>query len=562
MPGKLLNLVSASSSSAKNKIKSSLHNVSQKAQNAPSHAAALHQNFSRRNRDPEYMDLLRRHKLTLSAASRLGRRDSSNSRSPAPAKKLPASIDIAVESPPLVSYGPAAQSSGALFSGQLVFNVKEKTTFSSIEVRLLCATSVRKPIVKDCPECHSRNREMKHWNFAPEPRTLDVGEYKFPVSYLFAGSLPATMSSHLCMVDYHFVVHARTKDGADLRLAKTIELRRAIHPGNDRNSVRVFPPTNITANMTHNPVIYESGEIPVVLKLEGMERVERSNRLRWRMRRLVWRVQEVEKVVSNPCSKHTDKVPAGSPGLQHDHTRTLGEAELDRARTPWKTDSSNGSVYCEFAAKLNTVRGEPPVFDENAPDRGIIVSHSLVLEMVVVEESSPLARPGASGIPTGAARILRATFPLTLTRRAGMGVAWDEETPPVYQDVPPSPPRYINNNGAPPPFVPGATPPGSGNGSAVTVALAELAEEPGFEDLRLGEPHERARATALRASASTVVPAVAPGRSSEDSVGPRRGSSNVLRLSADDLLSEPPGYGWRPDEEAVEEDDVQVGEAA
>ena len=445
MPGKLLNLVSASSSSARNKIKSSLHNVGQRASQAPSHAAQLHQNYSRRNRDPESMDLLRRHKLTLLAASR--RRDSANSRSPAPTKKLPATVDIAVESPPLVSYGPAATSSGALFSGQLVFNVAEKTTFTQIEVRLLCATSVRKPIVKDCPDCHSRNREMKTWNFATEPRTLDAGEYKFPVSYLFAGSLPATMSSHLCIVDYHFAVHARTKDGADIRLAKTIDLARAIHPGNDRNSVRVFPPTNVTANMTHNPVVYDSGEIPIVLKLEGMSRTERNSQLRWRLRRLVWRVHEAEKVVSNPCPRHTDKVPANSPGLQHEHIRTIGELELDRAKTPRKTDSSTGAVYAEFAAKLNTVRGDPPVFDENAADRGISVSHSLVLEMVVVEESHPLARAGAQGIPTGAARILRATFPLTLTRRAGLGVAWDEETPPVYQDVPPSPPRY-NNGGA------------------------------------------------------------------------------------------------------------------
>jgi hypothetical protein len=553
MPGKLLNLVSASSSSAKNKIKSSLHNVGQKAAQAPSHAHQLTQNYSRRNRDPEYMDLLRRHKQTLLAASR--RRDSTNSRSPAPTKKLPATIDIAVESPPLVSYGPAATSSGALFAGQLVFNVAEKTTFSQIEVRLLCATSVRKPIVKDCQDCHSRNREMKTWNFATEPRTLDAGEHKFPVSYLFAGSLPATMASYLCIVDYHFAVHARTKDGVDIRFAKTIDLRRAIHPSNDRNSVRVFPPTNVTANMTHNPVVHDSGDIPVVLKLEGMSRTERNNQLRWRLRRLVWRVQEAEKVVSNPCPRHTDKVPAGSPGLQHEHTRTLGEFELDRAKTPWKTDSSTGSVYGEFSAKLNTVRGEPPVYDENAPDRGILISHSLVLEMVVIEESTPLTRPNATGIPTGAARILRATFPLTLTRRAGLGIAWDEEMPPVYQDVPPSPPRYINSNGV----VAGT--PNSGNGSAVTVALAELAEEPGFEDLRLGEPHERARATALRASTSTVVPAVR--RVSEDSLGnPRRGSSNVLRLSADDLLSEPPGYTYNSQEEAVEEEDVQVGTAA
>jgi hypothetical protein len=374
---------------------------------------------------------------------------------------------------------------------------------------------------------------MKKWNFAPEPLTLDVGERKFPVSYLFEGKLPATTHSHLCMIDYHFIVNVKTKDGHDIRFSKTIELRRAIHPGNDRNSVRVFPPTNVTANLTHNPVIYETGDIPIVLKLDGMARTEKANQLRWRMRRLVWRIEESEKIVSNPCPKHVDKVPAGSSGIQHEYTRIIGEAELDRVKTPWKTDLSAGEVYCEFTAQLNATR--KATHDESTPERGILISHALILEMVVVEEAAPLRRLN-QGVPTGVARVLRATFPLTLTERAGLGVAWDEETPPVYQDVPPSPPRYHNT-------------------SADTVALDELANEPGFEDLRLGEPLDPARATAVRASASVVV-----GRSSEDE--PRPGSANILRLSADDLLSEPPEYFRRPEEGEQEDVDVQVGSLA
>ena len=31
---------------------------------------------------------------------------------------------------------------------------------------------------------------------------------------------------------------------------------------------------------------------------------------------------------------------------------------------------------------------------------------------------------------------------LILTERSGMGISWDEEMPPMYEDVPASPPGY------------------------------------------------------------------------------------------------------------------------
>ena len=35
-------------------------------------------------------------------------------------------------------------------------------------------------------------------------------------------------------------------------------------------------------------------------------------------------------------------------------------------------------------------------------------------------------------------------FKIVVTERAGMGISWDEEMPPMYEDVPVSPPGYGN----------------------------------------------------------------------------------------------------------------------
>ena len=39
------------------------------------------------------------------------------------------------------------------------------------------------------------------------------------------------------------------------------------------------------------------------------------------------------------------------------------------------------------------------------------------------------------GVPTGAARVLRMQFRLSITERSGLGISWDDEVPPTYQDV-------------------------------------------------------------------------------------------------------------------------------
>jgi arrestin-related trafficking adapter 1 len=567
MPAKLLNFVNRNTPNAA-AAKKVFKNVAAKA-TSPS---PLLQQQKSRTQDVDAMDLLKRHNISL---SRHGIRKSNQS---IEAPKS-ATLDIVTESPPLVSYARESDSSGALFSGQLLITVTEPfVTFKSIEVQLFCSTSVKKAVVKDCVDCHSATTELKKWQFASSPLTLNAGPHKFPISYLFEGKMPATTHAHLCMLDYHWAAVATTTEGEIIKFSDTILLKRAIHPVQDKNSIRVFPPTNITANITHNPIIYDTGDIPITMRITGISRTAEKVSIRWRMRRLVWRIEEIEKIISHPCSKHAAKAPEGEPGIMHENTRTIGEAEVNYQKNPWKTDIQAGEIDAEFICSLNAKVKRPPVHDVDAGGEpyGMIISHHLVLELVMVEETAPLKRMNQA-TATGAARILRSQFPLTLTSRGGQGISWDEETPPVYQDVPPSPPSYRNETT-----------------ECDSIDFAELGDD--FEALHLGESLVGTAAAGSSSSVNSpaqattsprvvagmsprlVAAAMSPrlqaqavrdrsmGRAPSASPNMRPSSSGShprsnLRLSVDDFLQEPPEYRLSRTTEEEEEPDVQVGHA-
>jgi arrestin-related trafficking adapter 1 len=131
-------------------------------------------------------------------------------------------IDVLVESSPLVFYGNNAESSGTFFSGQLKLDVSEPiVVFDSIEVQLHSAAIVEKPVVNDCPECRSSKLELKKWSFAPASRALHKGEHKFPVSYLFAGHLPATSHNPFVIIKYYVSAIAKTSTGKLISCSKT-----------------------------------------------------------------------------------------------------------------------------------------------------------------------------------------------------------------------------------------------------------------------------------------------------------------------------------------------------
>ena len=164
---------------------------------------------------------------------------------------------------------------------------------------------------------------------------------------------------------------------------------------------------------------------------------------RWRIRKMNWRIEEHTKIISAACVKHAHKIGGEGKGILHEETRSIGGEDL---KSGWKTDfdAAGGSIECEFMATCKSTAPSPSLCDVESPT-GLACNHNLILEIIVAEEqtsSSSSKSNRAGAVPTGAARVLRMQFKLVLTQRAGMGISWDEEQPPMYEDVPSSPPGY------------------------------------------------------------------------------------------------------------------------
>ena len=351
----------------------------------------------------------------------------------------PAKLSMFMESPPVLMLGPPGQSVGSIISGRLQVtpNIGE-CILETVAMYLECSTHTKRPVQDRCRECMNVVTDLYEWHFLTKPKIFNAqdGMQELPFSHLIPGKLPATTHGTIGSIDYSLHVKALASDGQTIEFRREIQLRRALFPGQDKNSVRIFPPTELTLNVTLPSIIHPIGEFPVTCRMTGMITKQDSYQTRWRLRKLTWRIEESETMVSPACSKHANKVGGEGKGVQHEHTREIGNEELKQG---WKTDFDKGEVEGEFMAAVNP--NTKPQCGMQAQN-GLKISHNLILELVIAEEWSQNKKP-LSATPTGAARVLRTQFSLNVTERAGMGLSWDDEMPPPYEDVPASPPHYL-----------------------------------------------------------------------------------------------------------------------
>ncbi|KAI4163424.1 MAG: hypothetical protein LQ342_002931 [Letrouitia transgressa] len=359
--------------------------------------------------------------------------------SPHMAPTKPARIDVEMESPPLVFYGPPASSSGALLSGQLQLTITEpELAINTIHLDLIAHVTSNKPVQKDCPDCTTKSNVLFSWEFISEPTTYLYGSRSFPFSHLLPGHLPATTSASLGKIDYLLRAKAVTALGENIDFTRSLRVQRALQPSPDKESVRVFPPTNIAAKVIVAPIIHPIGEFLVQFRLNGVVEQGKDATIRWRLRKFNWRIDEHHKIISQPCPKHAHKVGGEGKGIFHEDMRSIGWDEIKKG---WKTDfdaPDGGQIELEFPASIRP--GKEPVCDVTN-STGLEASHALIVEMVVSEEHVRNKNPRQVA-PTGIARILRLQVHIIVTERGGLGISWDEEQPPMYEDVPMSPPGY------------------------------------------------------------------------------------------------------------------------
>ncbi|KAI2631080.1 hypothetical protein GGR54DRAFT_628075 [Hypoxylon sp. NC1633] len=355
-----------------------------------------------------------------------------------------ASLDWKIESPPAVMHGDKDNSTGALVSGQLLLDVKEHNfEVDSFDAKLNIHVIQKKPFANHCHQCSNQTTEIISWTFLNEPTILSKRTHEFPFSVLLGGHLPATTDNSLVTIRYDFVAEAKPRTGPAIKLTKNIDVKRSLPvPEEPHHSIRIFPPTNIAANLHFQQVVHPISTNTVTLRIDGVVRhnTDAKSVEYWKLKRLSWKLEESMETVAPGCEKHAPRdAETGLPskkGSKRTDARTIAHADLHNG---WKSDySPSGSIEMEIEYPLTP--SAKTACDVKSED-GTAITHQLVVEMVVVQEYAPTAHP-KNITPTGVARILRMHFPIVVTERAGLGVSWDNEAPPIYQDVPPSPPSY------------------------------------------------------------------------------------------------------------------------
>lgn len=369
----------------------------------------------------------------------------------------PVQIDWNVESPPIVFHGTRDDSTGALFSGQLCIDVKEDSmSLDSLNATLSIHTTHKRPYQGHCADCQTTVTKLEAWQFFAHPTTFSRGRHSFPFSTLLNGQLPATMDTPVVSISYEFKAEAALTAGQAPAAAsfpkfeRSIVVKRSVaEPLYPHHSIRVFPPTNIKAGADYYTVIHPTGNNKLTLKLDGLmthnEKVKTVDL--WRLKKVTWKLEETIKSVAPACDKHAAMASTADgdiKGLTRNEVRVIGEKHLHEG---WKADYTghDGTVdmeidFCVNQTKNNHSNELKYACDTKTQD-GIEVSHSLLLELIVSKEYAPEGKAHQAN-PTGTGRILRMHFGVTMTEYPGMGVSWDNESPPIYEDVPPSPPGY------------------------------------------------------------------------------------------------------------------------
>ena len=266
---------------------------------------------------------------------------------------------------------------------------------------------------------------------------------------LLEGHLPASQDGPLTAITYEFRVEALSRaNGAaqpPIRLEKFLEVKRSL-PASEtpHHSIRVFPPTNIKANVHYPHVIHPTGSNKLTIRLDGIAKhnVKVKTMEYWKLKKLTWKLEETIKTVAPACEKHTPKATDAEQqpkkGIARTETRVIGEKQLFSG---WKSNYASTTDSCiEVELDYFLSKHAKAICDTKSRD-GTEVTHQLMVEMVVSQEWAPIGKP-ALVTHTGVGRILRMHFSSILTERGGIGISWDNEAPPIYQDVPPSPPAY------------------------------------------------------------------------------------------------------------------------
>ncbi|POR31123.1 Arrestin (Or S-antigen) [Tolypocladium paradoxum] len=387
--------------------------------------------------------------------------------SPSPSKPA-ATLDWNIESPPIVFYGTAEDSSGALFSRQMVLSIEDESVqVESFEATLSIHIVHKQPYQLDCHDCQNETTELDSWKLLNYSTTLLKGSHSFPVSSLLQGSLPPSIDTPILSITYEFKAEAvissiYSDSSSRIKFERTLPVKRSLpEPFDTHCSVHVFPPTTIKARANYKLVVYPTATNNVTLRLDGLMKhnVKVKTVDLWEPKMLTWKLEETIKSIAPACDKHNASAQAATgsgnedeKGIVRVEKRIIGEKQMYEG---WKSDFSGheGIVDINFDFFVNRyavnnnsrVRVLAYAYDLKTAS-GTEVTHSLQIELIVSKKYAPEGKAHLA-TPTGTGRTLGMHFAVVMAGHPGGGVSWENEAPPVYEGVSPSPPRYNTGEG-------------------------------------------------------------------------------------------------------------------
>lgn len=246
---------------------------------------------------------------------------------------------LKLESSPVILYGDPSESTGFIILGVLKLDVsKEFEELQTVTLSLVQTFKYSRtfclPSVSGCKNCKERKTTLARWDVLTDTASFPQGVHGYPFSHLLPGSLPPTSklgSSHSdAFIRYDLIAVATVPHStAQTTIRLPLHVSRLVLRGPDRNSLRVFPPTEVSASAVLPNVVYPKSTFPIELKLDNI--VSNLSERRWRMRKLAWRIDETTLVRAHACPKHLSKVkhaeeshkrspsttPKGSSNMHH-----------------------------------------------------------------------------------------------------------------------------------------------------------------------------------------------------------------------------------------------------
>lgn len=284
-------------------------------------------------------------------------------------------LSIDVESPPCVLYGTNTDSTGSLFNAIFKMRVKrlietesrlhrssnndniqlENIQLSNLNLKLYQKIVYNDNSKHNCKNCKFKITLLKEWDFVSGSIDIPLGVYSFPISYLFKGNLPATSNiNSKISIKYEILAKAKFKDTRDpnakisdefsnIQLILPIPLTRSLFNGPEKNSKRVFPPTDLTVNAVLPNVIYPKSQFPVELKLNNITS-KKNNKRRWRMRKLNWSIVEKTKIRCYSCKNHANDLKVLQQQIKNNHPPNLTHSANSKIKYSISTEQNNNPL--------------------------------------------------------------------------------------------------------------------------------------------------------------------------------------------------------------------------